>query len=90
MESFYYVVDGEPHHGSGDQYVKALEMESLGVVAVSHRVWTVRALDLGRLELVEWNVDIFSTGYNEDDWATVTVRIPGVGFEGSYSADGRA
>lgn len=32
MESFYYLVDGEAHRGTGEQYLRAFEMESLGIV----------------------------------------------------------
>jgi hypothetical protein len=83
-----WLVEGELYAGTLDDYALGLDAASLGGLAISDRVWEVTIGTDDRPVLVERKPDVSHSGYDADDWATVTVRV--ADEVASYRADGRA
>jgi hypothetical protein len=72
---FVYLVGGKPCVGTKDDYVKALEMSYYSGIGVSQSLGIITAGENGELVLDnQWAV-IVQSEYDQDDCATVTVRV---------------
>ena len=88
LTTFVYLVEGEPSTGTVNELARAMEQATYNGMEVGDRIWTFEAG-----EPVQGVVRTFSTGFNEDDYARVTVEIQfprGAVESATYRVDGRA
>lgn len=76
-----YYVDGEEYSGTLNDYAKARKHQAYDIVEVSNYIINDRGDQV--------QPEITFSGYNYDDYGTVTIKVRGYG-EASYVVDGRA
>lgn len=85
---FVYLLDGEPKVGTVDDYAHDHDQAHHYGVAIGHTAYIVTSDVSGRMALTEVPITATSSGYDLDDYATMTITVGA--DEGSYRIDGRA
>lgn len=81
---FLYHVEGEPYLGTAADIAHSLEQAHYAGLDVGPTAWTFD----DDHQPVGHPITATATPYNEDDYATVTIRVGGA--TASYRLDGRA
>lgn len=84
-----YIAEGEPFTGTVQDLAQAIALETYSDISVDRMAWVPVRTVKGYVPLPR-QIKVESTGYDSDDFATLTVTVEGVEGEGTVRVDGRA